>query len=58
MWCLQRDEATRIRLKYGALIVDSAGGVQPAGARIVDLASISSLAQAATTASWAAVSTP
>jgi signal peptidase I len=44
---MQRDEAARIQLKYGALMVASAGGVQPAGARIIDLATMADLAKLA-----------
>jgi signal peptidase I len=44
---LRRDSAARIQLKYGALIVDSAGGIQPVGVRVVELATIDDLAKLA-----------
>jgi signal peptidase I len=44
MW---HDEAARIRLKYGPLIVDSSGGAQATGERIVELATIDDLAKLA-----------
>lgn len=44
---MRRDEVTRIQLKYGALMVDAAGGVQRGGARIIDLATMADLAKLA-----------
>jgi len=44
---MRRDEATRIWLKYGALIVDSVGGVQPNNTQVIELATIGDLAKLA-----------